>query len=149
MKIDNSISSAYGLTSLLSQRNKQQSLSIETSVRQSGSALQPSTTPPSISSTMWALQSGGSATINASDDEAKARHDAVISEFTELANMTPAERIRQQMLERLGISEDELASMPPEERAAVEKQIAEEIKKQLTGVDDNKSDTQDTGVITA
>jgi len=59
MKIGSSISSTYGLSNLFSQsgqRNKQQTGDIELSVRQSGAALQPSSTPTSISSTMWALQ---------------------------------------------------------------------------------------------
>ncbi|WP_245306793.1 MULTISPECIES: hypothetical protein [unclassified Rhizobium] len=63
----------------------------------------------------------------------KARHDAVISEFTDLVNQTPAERMRSQILERLGLTEDDLKAMPPEEREAIEKQIADELKRQLTG----------------
>ncbi|CAN7209916.1 hypothetical protein [Rhizobium sp. LjRoot258] len=141
MKIGSSISSTYGLTNLFGQsgqRNKQQSSNAEMSVRQRGAALQPSSTPTSISSTMWALQSSGMVTMDGTEDLAKARHDAVVSEFTDLANMTPAERIRAQILERLGISEDDLAAMPPEEREAIEKQIADELKRQLTGDDDSK-----------
>jgi hypothetical protein len=63
MKIGDNISSAYGMNSLFGQsgqRNKQQPLDLDTSVRQSGAGLQPSTTPASISSTMWALQAGSS-----------------------------------------------------------------------------------------
>lgn len=72
------------------------------------------------------------------EDPAKARHDAVVSEFTDLANMTPAERIRAQILERLGLTEDDLKAMPPEERGAIEKQISDELKRQLTDDDGSK-----------
>ena len=138
MKIGSNISSTYGLTNLFSQsgqRNKQQASDSEVSVRQSGAALQPSSTPTSISSTMWALQASGTVTIDGTEDPAKARYDSVVSEFTELANQTPAERIRDQILQRLGLTEDDLKAMPPEQREAVEKQIADELKRQLTGED--------------
>ncbi|MBZ9792871.1 hypothetical protein K9B32_22630 [Rhizobium sp. 3T7] len=141
MKIGSSISSTYGLTNLFGQsgqRNKQQTSDIEVSVRQSGAALQPSSAPTSISSTMWALQSSGSVTMDGTEDPAKARHDAVVSEFTDLANQTPAERIRAQILERLGLTEDDLKAMPSEEREAIEKQISDELKRQLTGDGDSK-----------
>ncbi|WP_431321771.1 hypothetical protein [Rhizobium sp. YTU87027] len=147
MKIGRSISSTYGLSSLFSQsgqRNKQQTSDTEVSVRQSGAALQPSSTPTSISSTMWALQSSGTATMDGTEDPSKARHDAVISEFTDLADQPPAERMRSQILERLGLTEDDLKAMPPEEREAIEKQIADELKRQLTGDDGKDKPSADT-----
>ncbi|MDP9808835.1 hypothetical protein J2W42_001677 [Rhizobium tibeticum] len=150
MKIGSSISSTYGLTNLFGQsgqRNKQQSSDAEMSVRQSGAALQPSSTPTSISSMMWALQSSGTVTMDGTEDPAKARHDAVVSEFTDLANKTPAERIRDQILQRLGLTEDDLKAMPPEEREAIEKQIADELKRQLTGDDDSKDKPSDDATI--
>jgi hypothetical protein len=152
MKIGDGISKNYGLTGLFGQsgqRNKQQALDVQSAVRQSGTALEPSTTPLSISSTMWALQSSGSLSVSGVDDgSTTARHNDVVSEFTNLANMTPAERIRAQILERLGLTEDDLKGMPKEEREAFEKQIADEIKEQLTGVDDKGADDR-AGVITA
>jgi len=147
MKIGSSISSTYGLSNLFSQsgqRNKQQTGDTEVSVRQSGAALQPSSTPTSISSTMWALQASGTVTMDGTEDPAKARHDAVVSEFTDLAGKTPAERIRDSILKSLGITEDELASMPPEQREAIEKQIADELKRQLTGDDSKDKPSADT-----
>jgi len=147
MKISSSISSTYGLSNLFSQsgqRNKQQTSDTEVSVRQSGAALQPSSTPTSISSTMWALQASGTVTMDGTEDPAKARHDAVVSEFTDLANKSPAERIRDSILKSLGITEDELASMPPEQREAIEKQIADELKRQLTGDDSKDKPSADT-----
>ncbi len=147
MKIGSNISSTYGLSNLFSQsgqRNKQQTSDSDVSVRQSGASLQPSSTPTSISSTMWALQASGTVTMDGTEDPAKTRHDAVVSEFTELANQTPAERIRDQILQRLGLTEDDLKAMPPEQREAVEKQIADELKRQLTGEDSKDKPSADT-----
>lgn len=51
--------------------------------------------------------------------------------FLEEARKSPAERMREQVLEALGLTEDDLASMAPEERAAVEQQIADMIKEKM------------------
>ncbi len=152
MKIGDSISSSYGLSNLFQQsgqRNKQQPMTIEDSVRQSGASLAPSTTPTPISSTMWALQATDeSQTMSGVEDEAKARHDAVVSEFSDLANMTLAERIRKQVLDSLGMTEDSLKGMSMDDRAAIEKQIADEVKRQLTGNDDKgESAAADIGAV--
>ncbi|KQV63778.1 hypothetical protein [Rhizobium sp. Root1220] len=147
MKINSSVSGTYGLTSLFGQsgqRSKQQAIELDSGVRQSGAGLQSSTTPPSISSTMWALQSGASTKMDgSSDDAANADHDALVSEFSDMVNMTPAEWIRAKILEKMGRSEDELKSMAPEERQAIEKQIADEIKRQVTGGDDKDTSATD------
>ncbi|MDQ2102586.1 hypothetical protein [Azospirillum isscasi] len=58
--------------------------------------------------------------------------------FLKEARKTPAQRIRDQMLTRLKLDEESLAAMPPEKREAIEKQIAEELKRQLTGVNDRR-----------
>lgn len=42
-----------------------------------------------------------------------------------------AKRVREEVLELLGVTEEELAEMPPEQRTAIEKRIAEESKKRL------------------
>ncbi|AWJ87505.1 hypothetical protein TSH58p_29475 (plasmid) [Azospirillum sp. TSH58] len=58
--------------------------------------------------------------------------------FLKEARKTPAQRIRDQLLARMKLDEESLAEMPPEKRAAVEKQIAEELKRQLTGEKDRR-----------
>ncbi|MEZ2128969.1 MULTISPECIES: hypothetical protein [unclassified Sinorhizobium] len=139
MKIGDSISSYYGIGGLFGQKSgqskNQQSMDVDTSIRQSGAGLEPSTTPPSISSTMWALQSAGDTTLG-DDDETKSANDALAAELSKWANMTPGEKIRAQYLEEHGLTEESLAEMSPEDREAIEKEIAELIKRQLTGVDD-------------
>lgn len=144
MKIGDSISSYYGVGGLFGQKSgqskNQQSMDVETGVRQSGAGLEPMTTPPSISSTMWALQSAGDTTIG-DDDETKSANDALAAEWSKWANMTPGEKIRAQYLEAKGLTEEDLAAMPADEREAIEKEIAELIKQQLAGIDDDGSKT--------
>jgi hypothetical protein len=50
------------------------------------------------------------------------------AEFLKRAQMTFAEQMRAQVLEALGVSEDELKAMSAEEREAVEAKIRETIK---------------------
>jgi hypothetical protein len=60
--------------------------------------------------------------------------------------MTPAEMIRKRILDQLGLDEDSLKAMPADQREAIEKQIAEAIKRELAGVDDEGSgDITDAG----
>jgi hypothetical protein len=43
----------------------------------------------------------------------------------------------------MGLGEDALKGMPTDQREAIEKQIAEEIKKQLAGIDDKGTNQTD------
>lgn len=49
-------------------------------------------------------------------------------EFLDFMEKTPMERMREQMLRVLGLTEEDVAAMTPEERQAVEEQIAAMIK---------------------
>jgi len=58
--------------------------------------------------------------------------------FLEEARKDPMERLREQIMKELGISEADLAAMPPEERRAMEdriRQLIEEKFRQGMGVD--------------
>jgi len=44
---------------------------------------------------------------------------------------SPAERLREKILEALGETEESIAAMPPEKQQAIEKQIAEIMKEKL------------------
>ncbi|MCR6636059.1 hypothetical protein [Devosia sp.] len=57
-------------------------------------------------------------------------------EFLEIARMSPAERLRMQILESMGMSEDSVASMDPEARDAIEDEISRRMMQALTGKDD-------------
>lgn len=50
-----------------------------------------------------------------------------------ILQMSPAEQIRYQMLQEMGLTEETLSQMPPEERIKIEEKIKEEIERQLAG----------------
>jgi TPP-dependent pyruvate/acetoin dehydrogenase alpha subunit len=56
-------------------------------------------------------------------------------EFLEYARMSPAERLRAQILEEMKLSEDAVAAMEPEARATVEDEIKKRMLEALTGKD--------------
>lgn len=60
---------------------------------------------------------------------------AAVTDFLAEAKKTPAERIRDEWLARHKMTKDDLNAMPPEQREAIEKEIAEELKRKLTGQD--------------
>ncbi len=51
--------------------------------------------------------------------------------FLEEARKSPIERMREQILEELGLTEDSLAQLPPEEKRAMEDKIARMIEEKL------------------
>lgn len=56
---------------------------------------------------------------------------AVRAAFDAEAQKTPAERMREALLKRLGLKESDLATMSTEERQAVEAKLAEMIKQEV------------------
>ncbi len=70
-------------------------------------------------------------TIGADKSETTSGDTGIVEEFMELAKMTPAERLRKQMLEEMGLTEDSLKTLPPEERKAIEAEIREAIEQQF------------------
>lgn len=54
-----------------------------------------------------------------------------VGEFMQWADMTPAERLRAQILQSMGLEETSLDALPPEERAAIEDQIRRAIEEKL------------------
>ena len=59
-------------------------------------------------------------------------------EFLEYARMSPAERLRAQILEEMKLSEESIASMEPEARAAAEDEIKRRMLEALTGKDNTE-----------
>lgn len=144
MEIGGSILSLFNPYNLSGdQRAKQQQqqnapLETESRGRGAGGGVPPSYTPPSISSVMWAMQAAGDTTIKEetqADIDARARHDQLTDALHDYTDMNPAEAIRKRVLDQLGLDEDSLKGMDPDARAAVEKQIAEAIKRELAGVE--------------
>ncbi len=54
-------------------------------------------------------------------------------ELLRLLSMSPAERIRYQMLQEMGLTEEALSQLPYDERMKIEEMIKEEIERQLGG----------------
>jgi hypothetical protein len=59
-------------------------------------------------------------------------------EFLKFQAMTPAQKMRAMMLAKLGLSEDDVKAMSPEDRKKVEDKIKAMIKQQVQNDPDNK-----------
>lgn len=60
-------------------------------------------------------------------------------EFLKYAAMTPAEKMRAAMLAKLGVTEEELKAMSPEDRKKVEDKLKDMIKQQVENDPDQKN----------
>lgn len=80
--------------------------------------------------------------------DATAMNDAMAAALKELEDYIekgPIAHMRERILEQMGLSEEDLAKMPPEQRDAVEKSIAAKIKEWLlagSGVDTKSMQAQ-------
>jgi len=75
--------------------------------------------------------SGAASSPTVGDASAGARNSgasSAVSDFLDYAKETPAQRMRDAILKSMGLSEDDLKSMSPEKRKAVEDAIAQKIK---------------------
>ena len=155
MEIGSSLSIYSGLGSLFEQgksKNKQTEEFGGSTRNQSGAGLQPSTTPPSIANTMWAVQAGNETYINQpSSEEAtiKESNKRLAGEFTKWSSMTPEEFIRARYLAAHNLTEDDLKAMSTDDRAAIEKEIAEQIKRELAGIEGGGDGTAETATAQA
>ena len=52
-------------------------------------------------------------------------------EFLDYMKLTPAQRMEQAILEEMGLTKEDLESMPPEQRKAIEETIRERIKAKM------------------
>ena len=84
-----------------------------------------------------------SATASLATSLATKPAETAAQKFLDYANMTPAERLQAQMLNQLGISEDQFKAMSPADQQKVLDKIREMLKQQLQ----NSSDKR-TGMIT-
>ncbi len=90
-----------------------------TGVRTSTTTKTEATSPAVSSSTSSSTASTASKSSNA------------IAEFLEYQKMSPEEKLRDAILKKLDMTEEELAALPPEERAKVEEQIKEMMKQEI------------------
>jgi hypothetical protein len=65
--------------------------------------------------------------------------------FSDISQMSFADLIRMKYLEEHHLSEDDLKAMPGDQQQEIQKEIAEEIKRQLIGSGGNTSDLEDRG----
>ena len=73
----------------------------------------------------------GSSPPAAPDGSAASRNSgasSAVDDFMKLANETPAQRMRDAILKSMGLSEDDLKSMSPDKRKAVEETIRRRIQ---------------------
>jgi hypothetical protein len=57
--------------------------------------------------------------------------DDVVKQFLDYAKMSPMERMRANILKSMGLTEDDLKKMSPEQQKAVEQKIEQIIKQEL------------------
>ncbi|HUH48449.1 MAG TPA: hypothetical protein VLZ56_01200 [Mycoplana sp.] len=86
--------------------------------------------PSGFASALWLI----GVERDAKAENAAAASASLVAEFMEWSEMSPAERIRAQMLEEMGHTEASLKALPEAEREAIEDEIRQAIEKQL-GID--------------
>lgn len=89
----------------------------------------------SMSSVLWELELNDTPkTFEDVQDELDAASEALRTEFLEFSEMSLEERIRANILREKNITEEDLAKLEPDERAAIEEEIKQAILRAL-GVD--------------
>jgi hypothetical protein len=68
-------------------------------------------------------------------------------EFLKFQSMTPAEKMRAMMLAKLGVTEEELKAMSPEDRAKIEQKMKDMIKQQVQNDPDKKGGEDSKGLV--
>lgn len=64
---------------------------------------------------------------------AEPEHAEGVQDFIDFLEMSPAERMREVILRGMGLSEEKLDAMDPEDRAKLEQEIAAKIKERIVG----------------
>lgn len=86
----------------------------------------------SLASSLWDIeQLKSDATTMSGDVVDTSSSDRLLTELQEWSQLTPGEMIRAKLLEQMGLSEEEFAALPADERAAIEEKIKEAIKQSL------------------
>lgn len=67
-----------------------------------------------------------------------AEHKALSSDLHDFLTKPPAQHLREQVMKEMGISEEDLAKMPPAKRKAMEAEINRRIREKLVGTEKNK-----------
>lgn len=65
---------------------------------------------------------------SSASDEAKNIGNSALAQFKDYMSKTPEERLRDSILEEMGITEEEFEAMPPEKQLAVSQEIAQRMQ---------------------
>lgn len=74
------------------------------------------------------------------DEAARVAHAAVAKELRDYLDKTPAQHLREAVLKELGLSEESLQAMPPEQRQAKEAEINRRIRERMVGKEEGLAD---------
>ncbi|MBB4184964.1 hypothetical protein [Sinorhizobium terangae] len=142
MKIESSLSNYY----LSQRRSVASSLPAledtggDQAQRRSPPTIAPASPSASLSSALW-LSLATEETTGPSITEGKSPFGSTVAdEFLEWSKMSLAEKIRAQLLEARGLTEESLEAMPADERAAIEDEIRKAIAESL-GIKEQASET--------
>lgn len=83
------------------------------------------------SSASSASQKTSSVSFQSVLDQATKPVKSAAEQLADYVNMTPAQRMRADILNKLGLTEEEVAAMSPAEQKAVEAKIAELMKQEI------------------
>lgn len=73
-------------------------------------------------------------------EAARQEYENALAEFRDYMRKTPIEHMRDAILKEMGLSEEELAALPPEKHDAIEAEIGRRIKERLLGQEEGKAD---------
>ncbi|TWD43019.1 hypothetical protein [Pseudomonas sp. SJZ131] len=65
------------------------------------------------------------------EDKSKSTDSAAMADFKDYMSKTPEQRLRDSILQELGITEDQLKAMPPAQQMAIGKEIAERLQDKM------------------
>lgn len=114
-----------------------------------GSAVQV-TTISQYSSVTSSMKNGVSSNVSSTEGATSSQSlqgpsssDSIEKQFLELANMNPMDRMRAGILKSMGLTEDDLKSMSPQQRQDVEQKIREMIEQEFQKNTDKKGQLVD------
>ena len=65
------------------------------------------------------------------EDKSKSTDSAAMADFKDYMSKTPEQRLRDSILQEMGITEDQLKAMPPAQQVAIGKEIAERLQDKM------------------
>ena len=87
-----------------------------------------------------AAQDAGRPSVRPASADASGSESDAVTRFLEFMSLTPEERLYQQILKDMGLTEEQLAALPPEERMRVEREIQQKMEERLALQASNRTD---------